>query len=175
MRTSEKLKGIPERLRDRDLTNENHDAIVQWIDRDVRSLLWTVCGDQIEAEARQRDPNKRPLEIGLKIKTKTWEYAITKGGPYHGTEKSVIGFVDLRVEFEYSHRYADWWYRHYPISFEAKTYIKSCGELIRQIRLYQTYVHDHFVVVSPDLRFAEQLQSQGISFIAYPGETEVVA
>lgn len=155
---------------DRDLTNEKHDAIVQWIDRNVGSLLWTVRGDQIEAERERHGYS----QTHLRLKTKTWEYAITKG--IEGTQKSVIGFVDLRVEFECAYGVHEFWERQNPISFEAKTYIKSCGELIRQIRFYQTYLRsDQFVVVSPDLRFAEQLRAQRIGFIAYPGDAELVA
>jgi hypothetical protein len=173
MRTAEKRKLLPERLRDQDLTTEKHDAIVQWIDRRIPGLIWDVCANQIE-----RDSSRRlgpPTEIGLRVRTKTWEYAVTKGGPGRGTETSVIGFIDLRVDWETS-PWREHWERQSPISFEAKTYIKSCGELIRQIRLYETYLpSDRFVVVSPDLRFAELLRSQRIGFIPYLEDAEVVA
>ena len=53
------------------------------------------------------------------------------------------------------------------VIFEAKTSIRSLGELIRQIRLYQEYRKGHYIVVSPDDRFAEVLRGQGIQFIKY--------
>lgn len=169
MRTSEKLKRIPERLRDHDLTNEKHDAIVRWIDHGAQRLGWAILGDRIE-RAYARQTTQRPLEITFGLAHKTWEYAITKGAPLRGTGKSVIGFVDLRAVFTCSERTCPRGSVWAPaVCFEAKTYIKSCGELIRQIRLYETYqTGDVFVVVSPDTRHAAQLEDQGIWFIPYP-------
>jgi hypothetical protein len=177
MRTSEKLKRIPERLRDPDLTNEKHDAIVRWIDHGALRLGWTILGDRIENDYA-RQTTRRPLEITFALSHKTWEYAITKGEPLRGTGKSVIGFVDLRAVFTCSEFTCPPGSVTLPgVCFEAKTYIKSCGELIRQIRLYQTYqTRDVFVVVSPDSRHAALLEDQGIGFITYPeAEAEEVA
>lgn len=56
------------------------------------------------------------------------------------------------------------------ICFEVKTSIPSLGELIRQIRMYQSYVKDPFIVVSPEDRFAQQLSHQGIDFLKYDGQ-----
>lgn len=53
------------------------------------------------------------------------------------------------------------------VSFEVKSHIKSAGEVIRQIRLYQEHSGDHFVVVSPDTRFTDILREQGIGFVEY--------
>jgi hypothetical protein len=58
--------------------------------------------------------------------------------------------------------------------FEAKPNIPSMGELLRQIRTYQTYApkeYRHparFVVVSPDTRFRKAIESQGIEFWECP-------
>jgi hypothetical protein len=184
MRTSDKLKRIPERLRDHDLTNEKHDAIVRWIDHGVQRLGWAILGDHIE-QAVARETTLRPMEITFALAQKTWEYAITKGGPLRGTEKSVIGFVDLCAAFTCSFGALGYQDRRFTrslfvptVCFEAKTYITSCGELIRQIRLYQTYQPSStvFVVVSPDTRHAAQLEDQGIGFITFPdAEAEEVA
>ena len=51
--------------------------------------------------------------------------------------------------------------------FEVKTQIKSAGELIRQINYYKEYVRGHYVVVSPEDKFARILKEQGIGFIPY--------
>jgi len=53
--------------------------------------------------------------------------------------------------------------------FEVKPSIPSLGEVIRQVRMYQTYTLDaEWWIVSPDARFREQLESQGIKFLAVP-------
>jgi hypothetical protein len=54
------------------------------------------------------------------------------------------------------------------INFEIKSSIPSIGELIRQIRMYQTYQKGRYVVVSPDARWERMLDSQRIGFIACP-------
>jgi hypothetical protein len=51
--------------------------------------------------------------------------------------------------------------------FEVKTTIPSLGELIRQIRLYQSYVNGTWFVVCGDNKFESQLKNQGIGFIQY--------
>lgn len=63
----------------------------------------------------------------------------------------------------------------YVYYFEAKPAISSLGELLRQIRTYQTYVPPtdwnrevHFVVVSPDTRFRSAIEGQGIEFWECP-------
>ena len=53
------------------------------------------------------------------------------------------------------------------IAIEIKTAIPSLGELVRQIRMYQTYLKVKFIIVCPDDRFAEPLRSQGIHFYKY--------
>src|ERR1017187_4468677 len=53
------------------------------------------------------------------------------------------------------------------VIFEAKTSIRSVGELIMQIRLYQEYRKGHYIVVSSDDKFADVLRGQGIQFLKY--------
>ena len=53
--------------------------------------------------------------------------------------------------------------------FEVKPSIPSVGELIRQLRMYQTYTAGTaWFVVSPDDRFESILQAQGFGFIKVP-------
>lgn len=63
--------------------------------------------------------------------------------------------------------------------FEAKPKIPSFGELLRQIRTYQEYTpqceeysrerrKNHFVIVSPDVKFREAIESQKIEFWESP-------
>jgi len=67
------------------------------------------------------------------------------------------------------------WQREYSVvdervsfNVEVKPSIRSIGELIRQIRRYESVCKAPFVVVSPDDRFANILRSQGIGFIKAP-------
>jgi len=49
--------------------------------------------------------------------------------------------------------------------FEVKPSIPSLGEVIRQVRMYQTYTDGKWFIVSPDARFKSQIEAQGIGFI----------
>ena len=56
------------------------------------------------------------------------------------------------------------------VFFEIKTKIPSAGELLRQLKVYKTYLtykQQVFVVVSPDDTFAELLKEQGFFFYKY--------
>ena len=111
----------------------------------------------------------------IKIK-KIWEAPIQ--------DKSfVIGFVDFRTIIKFpitcvveslsgnyygSDRYK--WGSHEEeiiYNFEVKSTIPSLGELFRQIQLYKAYDKNPFVIVCPDDRFREQIESQGLTFLKY--------
>ena len=115
-----------------------------------------------------------------------WEKPIISNGKY------TIGFVDLAttlywspelhmcglndlptgyfidpdqiVELSWQARYS----KNLSFYFECKSAIPSLGEVVRQIRFYQTYLRGHYVVVCPDARWEQPLLSQGIDFIHYP-------
>ncbi len=55
----------------------------------------------------------------------------------------------------------------HSIFIEAKSEIKSLGELIRQINVYRTYQGGNYFVVAPDDRYIDILNEQGIGFIKY--------
>ena len=48
---------------------------------------------------------------------------------------------------------------------EVKPAIRSLGEVIRQIRMYQAHCSGKYYVCCPDDRFKSALASQGIGFI----------
>jgi hypothetical protein len=87
-----------------------------------------------------------------KVVKKIWELPVEKS--FHG-KRWIAGFIDLAAELK----------DKTSIHFEVKSYIPSLGQLIRQIRFYQS-VHpaDRVIVVSPDTRFAATLRSQDFSF-----------
>jgi hypothetical protein len=52
---------------------------------------------------------------------------------------------------------------------EVKPEIRSLGEVIRQIRMYESHCPDaKFYICCPDPRFKPALESQGIGFIQSP-------
>lgn len=55
--------------------------------------------------------------------------------------------------------------------FEVKPTIPSLGEVIRQIRMYQTYTGNaEWWIASPDTRFKNQIEAQGIKFLTVPAD-----
>lgn len=122
-----------------------------------------------------------PLQ-SFEITEKVWEYAVlTRTG-------FTAGFVDMLARYSTPHlryypRGTKNYYNHeheflpeleinyesHTMAFEVKPKIPSLGELIRQIRMYQSYIECPFCVVSPDDRFKDALASQGIKFLKYTG------
>jgi hypothetical protein len=83
--------------------------------------------------------------------------------PSNGHGEPYLG-VDTR-------RYAEWtvdWTDFRSFAFDAKTTIRSLGELIRQFKAYRTYSRLPFYAVSPDSRFANDISDEGFGFIKYP-------
>lgn len=68
--------------------------------------------------------------------------------------------IEGRVQKVYSGRdERQWW-------LEIKPSIPSVGELMRQLRMYQSYTRDGaWFVVSPDTRWRSQIEAQGFGFI----------
>ncbi len=100
---------------------------------------------------------------------KVWERPIIQG-----RNDYLVGFIDMKVicnvpELGYSGNYSPKWdvYDHrHSLFFEAKTSIKSIGEVIRQIQTYKTYCKQgKYIIVSPDDRYAELLKEQNIGFL----------
>lgn len=81
------------------------------------------------------------------------------GRPYLG--------VDART-------YADWntsWTEFRSFAFDAKSAIRSLGELIRQFKAYRLYSNLPLYAVSPDAGFANDISDEGFGFISYPEGT----
>lgn len=124
-----------------------------------------------------------PECVAWRIARKVWEQPIVSGTKY------TVGFVDMLVTLDSNpHLYLDGlvrtqyegdritrpprWkvgYRNLEaLAFEVKPTIPSLGELIRQIRFYETYEKWRYVVVSPDTRWVKQLADQNIGFVEVP-------
>jgi hypothetical protein len=169
---------------DEDLRTPQHDAMLVWIDQHAEELIQEFFSiptswseetiDQVRKEAK-RDLGEPPPRK-LVIESKIWEYPIvTKTG-------FAVGFADMAVMVRVPRNLTFCTFASGPqqgavewhvemsderVFFEAKTSIRSVGELIRQIRLYQEYLKGHYIVVSPDERFAEVLRGQRIHFLKY--------
>jgi hypothetical protein len=114
----------------------------------------------------------------FQIASKTWEKTIVARNGF------TVGFADMEVVVRFSSDLSfscseeptlrtlpriEWSVEinQEHVIFEAKTSIGSVGEVIRQIRLYQQHQPGHYVLVSPDDRFADLLRSQDIQFVKY--------
>jgi len=67
--------------------------------------------------------------------------------------------------------YASWkieWRDIGTFAFDAKSEIRSLGELIRQFKTYRVYSKLPFYVVSPDAHFSNEVSEEGFGFIKYP-------
>lgn len=143
---------------DTDKKKADHDKIQTWVYENIGIVInETVMAD-----------NKLPYKI---IKNE-WEHPVVYTS---GNYKLLVGFIDIFVRiggtFDAKGPYN---FNHTTLNVfvEIKTEIPSLGELIRQMRAYQTYV-DHFenytkyMVVSPDDRHAKILNEQGFYFYKY--------
>ena len=143
---------------DTDLSTPRHDEIMLWLDSHIESVVKTVVDDR---------PGK--------VKRRIWEYPILTG-----RNDFTVGFVDLMVwaEVETVSGKGELYDAEVVLAFEVKPKIPSLGELIRQIRHQETYLKDlhssgyrsefYMAVVSPDDRWATNLESQDIRFILAP-------
>lgn len=185
-------------FRDGDLKTPKHDEMMLWLDANMARFLldndlWTPQKASLAEFERQqwqaqRDWRLKNFWIDAQLSDMadipeareqikiTWEYPITSG-----KSKYMIGFIDMLVqawgnyEYHYSERDEEWSvFSNWQLTFciEIKTKIPSMGELVRQIRTYQThipYCECRWIVVCPDDCFKEPLASQGITLIKYTG------
>jgi hypothetical protein len=162
----------------------------QWTQRQVEEVKERyedfVRKTGVEPPELGNSPEKPPV---CEIK-KEWEHPITTGSE----NKFTVGFVDMAVsygcpslsvtglELKYDDRGKALGFKVPPswqiihndtkkVCFEIKVSIKSIGELIRQIRLYEVYeTRARFIVVSPDDHAEKILKSQRIGFLKYTGD-----
>ncbi len=144
---------------DPELKTPAHDALMLWIDEYISEILVEVLGLDAEPE----------------IIMKEWEEPILNKRGF------VAGVPDLTVRI-----------REHPgtimrqdrvIMVEAKSKVRSLGELIRQIRIcdatgdFSRYItaipgggriHPKWLVIAPDDRFAKTIREQGILFHKSP-------
>ncbi len=142
------------------------------------------------------DENDLPERRKPRVYKKKWEYTVTSQtfNPRTGylSAKSVIGFIDMRVDYVYTklcikgldkkgkfQDYLTWGQteRKYENShnealtrslmIEVKTKIPSLGELFRQLNTYREYEKSDFLVVCPDDSEEEIIFNQGFRFYKF--------
>jgi hypothetical protein len=165
---------------DHDLKTPGHDAIMLWLDDEVKRSLadWLKVEDwSTDDRAQVSDLPTRP---GLKVTKTIWEQPVTTGRDY------TVGFIDMVAHYEQqgigytqnvygAKAYSlSWW--DDKAFFEVKTSISSLGELLRQLGYYRQHLKKQswdpdptIFVVCPDARFADKIREQGFGFIQSPG------
>lgn len=147
-------------------------------DREPVAMLW-----QLLKEGKVVIDPSTPVQT---ITSKMWEVPILD-------RSYTIGFADMRViyadcqlwaqailgrlrdsgahalPFRITEGVPSFEYARKTRYFEVKPSIPSLGEVIRQVRMYQTYTAGaEWWIVSPDARFKDHLESQSIKFLVVP-------
>lgn len=206
-----KAKTLQERFgfSDPDLKTPKHDAIMLWLDGEIRNVLATAFSPEwvldwgtssplsiqgtarslmarMAVDMRQQilESLNLPAQPGRTIWAK-WESPIMD-------RTFTIGFADMQVKWRDERVYCDFsvsypkeevTYLSSSLSsgqgdervayFEVKPSVPSVGELIRQLRMYQTYTGNaKWFVVSPDARFRSVIEGQGFGFVLVPEGVE---
>lgn len=128
-------------------------------------------------------PGPLPAYVDIIIHRRVWERPVYSK---HGKYRRDIGYIDLEIEYSFpvitlclpTDMVSEWDMKTGPtwdvstggrltLCIEAKTKIKTLGELFRQINMYRSYTDCEFAVVCPDDAEVETIRSQGIGFIKY--------
>jgi hypothetical protein len=141
-----------------DKKKPTHDKIQTWVYENIETVL--------------KETVMKNNEFPYKITENKWEHQIIYT---NGSYKTVVGFVDIFAKvdgiFFYKSGKEIIKERTYASIFiEIKTEIPSLGELIRQLRAYQSYegsYRTYYVVVSPDDSHIKILKEQGFYFYKY--------
>ena len=137
---------------DADKKTPEHDKIQKWVYKNAYKVI-----DDLFVKGTET----------FEIKQNVWEHEIIETTQnYASSSKRVVGFIDLYVQYlKPSNKIELAWPEVY---FEIKTSIPSVGELLRQLKYYQTFLGKRrFVVVSSDDSCADILQEQGFYFYKY--------
>lgn len=146
---------------EKDKKNSQHDVIQEWTYRNVESIL--------KETVMKKNPHPFTIE---QVK---WEHQVMH---INGNFKMIVGYIDLQAVVDGQFYFPDTKeYENYkkPIFIEVKNQIPNLGELIRQMRAYQTYAGywTEYMIVSPDDRFKSILNEQGFWFHKYKDPTKL--
>jgi hypothetical protein len=146
---------------DPDKKKSKHDIIQKWVCDNVDKII----SETVMAK------NPHPYTI---TETK-WEHPVIYE---NGNYKMLVGYIDVMVHIK-----GDFFYKDTDtyesserfVFIEVKTEIPVLGELIRQMRAYQSYNNKRtsYMVISPDDRHIETLRQQGFWFYKYNDPTKL--
>mgnify|MGYP006921367757 CR=1 FL=1 len=169
-------------FQDKELTTPKHDEIMLWLDgwldMNIGAVVGETCtqwdyvlvvplyGANTRRSLNEFSSAELPEFPKPKINKKIWECPVTD-------RNYTIGFIDMKVSywipgelyFYPEEKRFQAGVKEISSYFEVKPSIPSLGEVIRQIRMYQTYTSGRWFVVSPDAKFKAQLLAQGIGFV----------
>ena len=139
-----------------DKKKPNHDKIQTWVYENIETVIKETVMKK----------NKHPW----KIKKNIWEHQVVYTNMSY---KMLVGFIDIMAEiegvFHFDPKSEIQSYDYKPVFIEVKTEIPVLGNLIRQMRAYQTYqgLYTAYLIVSPDDRHEKILKEQGFYFYKY--------
>lgn len=140
---------------EKDKKDSKHDIIQTWTYENIEKVIAETIMFK----------NPHPY----KIITNKWEHQVMY---VNGNYKMIVGYIDILVRIQGKFYYSDT--KEYEdatkdVFIEIKTQIPSLGELIRQMRAYQSYATGltDYLIVSPDDRHLKILNEQGFEFYKY--------
>lgn len=140
---------------ERDKKNSNHDVIQKWAYQNIEKIISETVMSK----------NPKPY----KIVANKWEHQVMHE---NGNFRMIVGFIDILVRVQgefYFSSLKEYDYYTKDVFVEIKTQIPNLGELIRQMRAYQTYSDNitEYIIISPDDRHKDILEEQGFIFYKY--------
>ncbi len=160
-----------------DLKSPLHDEIMLWLDKNAERLLLEkppeFYAGRIMAETHGWE-HARGKIVAAMLENKKWQQ------PIRNEDRAIIGFVDMvctmRCDLELPEYYKER-SRGKPevprgilnCCVMVRPSIPSLSQLFREINTCKVYLEPptQFYVVSPDDRYSDILESQGIMFIKY--------
>jgi hypothetical protein len=165
---------------DEDLKRPDHDTILlavqEHVDVIVKSYLPPATPEwpsKLLEDLQSAGVRSFPANPRFRIDSIIWEQPVLSG-------KFIVGFIDMLITWvTYSLDLRSTSSgepvavlvedRTHYLAIEVKTQIRSLGELVRQLRMYEQYRLGSYCVVSPDGRYSKQLRKQGFGFVRYVG------
>lgn len=190
-----KAQTMSERLgfQDPDLSTPEHDAMVFWTKAYLKDYFRREADKECmgcefkdkldKAQAHWPEDKSIHSELANKAHSLLGEIKdfchIRLEHPILNKNRFILGYADImavgkRIVVEYSPtgqygkklRPGIYLWDRSPVYVEVKPKIYSFGELIRQVRTYQTVTGmNQWYIASPDRRFEQALKDEGIEFI----------
>lgn len=154
---------------DPDLKSPIHDEMVVWLMTNSAPVAAYILG-----KARFSSDSRDERCVSM---VKSMDQTICDPAPIVETEKPVmsrdfiIGFIDLclttrfgcvRIDEKTGEVSWKFGYRGFKANIEVKPKIESFGETMRQINMYREYERCQYAIFTPDHRFKDAFESQGI-------------